>query len=155
MSYVNCISVKLEKRKAVSLNPSWGRAGWCAREVWPLGTERLCRESLRLGAGDEERGPCWRDLGGHRRRRREGNRWQHSLPHPGREGRAPSPSLPLEATSLLLAPAPADSGLGELAVCPLALGSQLQAVHGISILSAPSGLTGILCFEAAESRESA
>ena len=35
----------------------------------------------------------------------------------------------------------------KLAVCPLALGSQLQAVHGISILSAPSGLTGILCFD--------
>lgn len=155
MSCVNCISVKLEKRKAASLSHSRGRAGWCAPEVWPPGTKRLCRERLHLGAGDEERGPRWRDLGGHRRLRPAGSRWQHSHPHPGREGGALPPSLPLEATSLLLAPAPAVSGLGELAVCRLGLGSQLQAVHGISILSAPSGLTGTLCFEAAESRERA
>ena len=51
-----------------------------------------------------------------------GSRWQHSRPHPGREGCTRLLSPP-EAMSLLLAPAPAVSGLGELAVCPPALGS--------------------------------
>lgn len=86
------------------------------------------------------------------RLRPAGSRWQHSRPHPGREGRA-LPPLPWRR---VFAPGSSScclwAGRGQ---CRLGLGSQLQAVHGISILSAPSGLTGTLCFEAAESRERA
>ena len=119
---------KAGKRKGCKPEPLLGESRTVCTRSMASGTERLCRESLYLGAGDEGRGPRCRDLGAHGSCGQAGSRWQHRRLHPGKEGRAPPPSLSLEVTSLLPTPAPALSGLGELAGCRPTLGSRLQAV---------------------------